>query len=427
MDKEAVNAIDFVGIEAIRIFTPNVYLEMTGKKEIFTGKYIKGKHDDRKKRIERAIENAPQGLRETVREVICDLFPEVKRHYSEPGTDFSEEEVLVWKEELRVCSGDIFDKYFSLSIIPEGTIKNFLSLIEKFGKTRVGLEHKLTWDDLQMKQFNKQTKELEDEFAKQIREKLEKLKGIGQLRLFIGELVGRLKFLSEWGPSSLLITIFDYVKSEVMEDVASTWHGANEAQNVYEQVDELGRYILNLTKFGDTEVTSTARANILTTIAKSVEDISFPIKLTSHLESNLDLGLTSRGNLIELRPELLEGIKKAKKNNTLQKSIWFYETLCYWEETEKKKVKEYIAELLKANTGVDDGLLDFLKGMAVWSTIPKYGYAKTVRGVDRKRIKEFTNIDKLDKRISKLSEKERKGHKIIELYLEAKEATEKKA
>ena len=60
---ESVNSADFVGIEAIRVFMPEVYLAMTNESPLFTRVFSTSKPYDkaRKNRIEQIISMAPKG------------------------------------------------------------------------------------------------------------------------------------------------------------------------------------------------------------------------------------------------------------------------------------------------------------------------------------------------------------------------------
>ncbi len=120
-----LNPIDFIGIEAIRIFVPDFYHSLKEKNSLFTsinshyGSRSSSKEDDsRKNEIDDLLNSTP----DYVRSIVYELFPQVKglfdnTHY---GNDFQER----WKKELRICATELFDRYFILDV-PEGEIAQF--------------------------------------------------------------------------------------------------------------------------------------------------------------------------------------------------------------------------------------------------------------------------------------------------------------
>ena len=135
--KEEVNPVDFLGIEAIRIFAPDVYFAMANEKSVFafpSADKLYGRHridplpfsgmvqrpvvpdeETRKETCERIIEEkSPSGLADTIREIVRKLFPQVEKLYTSKETS-DEPRTDDWGSQLRVCSGYVFDRYFSLS------------------------------------------------------------------------------------------------------------------------------------------------------------------------------------------------------------------------------------------------------------------------------------------------------------------------
>lgn len=121
-----LNPIDFIGLEAIRVFAPEVYDGMRGENILFThtdssmGK--RNGEDERRKQIEVVINRASDEIKEPVKEIIHQLFPQIKglfenMHY---GSDWQDR----WTKELRICSTELFDRYFILDV-PEGEISQF--------------------------------------------------------------------------------------------------------------------------------------------------------------------------------------------------------------------------------------------------------------------------------------------------------------
>ena len=131
-DVESVNSADFVGIEAIRVFAPEVYLAMTNENPLFTGVFSTSKPYDkvRKDRIEKIVAVAPKGLEDSTREIIKRLFPQVEKLYSNGKKSTGSK----WRE-WGVCYKETFHRYFSLSVPATGLsaheLYDFLSTAEK--------------------------------------------------------------------------------------------------------------------------------------------------------------------------------------------------------------------------------------------------------------------------------------------------------
>ena len=261
IDKDAVDPIDFVGIEAIRIFAPNVYRAMAGEKLVFTGR------DSKKLRncVEEIIQTAPDGLKEIVKGIIRNLFPEVEKLYTSRSisTQGGDTQEMIEDSALRICTTSTFDKYFPPSVIAEETMKKILSPLKELEKMRVEFEKQQGKIEIklnkrqkeakielreqlkeQIQKLEKQLKEMEIELKKQLEEALK----MGRLRLLIERLIDSLEDLSKRELIDLLTIIFKYVKSKTPENLTPIWRKESEEQKVYEQVRELGEYALEVIK-----------------------------------------------------------------------------------------------------------------------------------------------------------------------------------
>ena len=135
-----VNPVDFIAIEALRIFAPFIYNTIRRNSESFTGSHgplsMEYRTTDTLKPFHDAwLGQVPEADRKAVRTLIEQLFPKVRgvlgnSHY---GPEWEEK----WRKGLRVCSGDIFPTYFRLAI-PEGSfsakeLETILSLASDAG------------------------------------------------------------------------------------------------------------------------------------------------------------------------------------------------------------------------------------------------------------------------------------------------------
>ena len=85
-----VNPVDFVAIEAIRVFAPEFYSFMRGKNTLFTSTRNSKSDSPRKKEIETALEKLPNEIRNPVLELLKRLFPQIDNIFSCSATHGSE-------------------------------------------------------------------------------------------------------------------------------------------------------------------------------------------------------------------------------------------------------------------------------------------------------------------------------------------------
>ena len=390
--KEEVNPVDFLGIEAIRIFAPNVYFAMAREKRIFAFPatdeiysivrplpFPGGWADDdtaqdpskRKDIFEKIIaKESPEGLSDTLTEIIRKLFPQVENLYSdEPHNNWEQQQLDDWTRRLRVCSGVVFDKYFSLSIV-------FSVLSEK------------DLDDFLTK--------INDRPA--AAEKLKKFQKEGKLSLLLERLLGNLDGwnLRTQQLENLLIVLFDFTESAILDDRAvGLGLKISEIIPKEKRVESLTR-ILNSTKdIGR----STRLIDLMTEGAIEYE------KANEYEKTNLPYGtLFTIEEASSLNRICVEKIKKAAENGSLENERKPGYLLSCWKKWESEEpVKEYVAKLLKT----DDGLFFLLKAYSDGEKIHK------------KLIEEFVDIRKVDEKVRQLdvSSLDKEKAEIIKLYI----------
>ena len=117
-----VNPIDFMAIEAIRVFAPSFYSFMRSNKPLFTSTErthsSRPTDDSRKLRIEEALGGLTDDFREPIRQLLKRLFPQVEGVYQFGYSTYGPEWNRTWSKELRLCSTEHFERYFLLSAEP---------------------------------------------------------------------------------------------------------------------------------------------------------------------------------------------------------------------------------------------------------------------------------------------------------------------
>jgi len=125
--KHEINPADFLAITAIQIFIPEVFQEIKANKDLFAGilDYSGRDYDSRRKQekdlcdeIIRKSDSNPEKLKELLEY----MFPRLNAIFG--NTHYGREWLSTWRKELRICSPDIFETYFALSI-PKGEISHY--------------------------------------------------------------------------------------------------------------------------------------------------------------------------------------------------------------------------------------------------------------------------------------------------------------
>jgi predicted KAP-like P-loop ATPase len=116
-----VNPIDFIALEAIRVFVPDFYVFMKSRNSLFTSterEIVPKVNNPRKSEIEEALNKLPEDTKESIQNLITTLFPQVAGLLQYGYSTYKHEWQSSWSRNLRVCATTNFDSYFTL--IPGG-------------------------------------------------------------------------------------------------------------------------------------------------------------------------------------------------------------------------------------------------------------------------------------------------------------------
>ena len=406
LNPEELNPVDFVGVEAIRVFAPEVYLAMTNEKNAFTEARpvqfmtSSSEQEPRRTRIGRSIEKAPNGLGDSTKGIVYLLFPQAKGVNSGLGyTPLSEDEPYYTRAK-RVCSRYMFDKYFSLSVPP------------------------MYISEQEMKEFVSETN------VEALLEKLKEFSYQGRLRLASERLVDELEKLNDQQQENLIVSLLDStecLKYDEQEDPG----GINEFVNlawgaVYDTLKRKG----------------VMRVDFLTGLVNITKGFFTLTLFFDYLNGEMERSKAGMGGkplltedeLMLARKTYAEKIKAAAKDGSLMGSKKCGFTLIFWEQWgEKGEAGDYIAGLLRT----DEGVLALLRGFVEEEVemppqevsegkIPKLDQSSRFsrfNRIYRKKIGILTDLADLDERVAKmdiraLSEENRE---VIELYKNPRE------
>ncbi|MFZ5449296.1 MAG: KAP family NTPase [Thermodesulfobacteriota bacterium] len=117
-----VNPVDFIGIETLRIFSPEAFQMIRTYPEKFTGRELMSSKIDQLRAFHESwITQVAEEDREAVKALLSRLFPKLENVWENLGFDRPLE--ALWRKQLRICSPEIFPIYFQLAL-PPGTISH---------------------------------------------------------------------------------------------------------------------------------------------------------------------------------------------------------------------------------------------------------------------------------------------------------------
>jgi predicted KAP-like P-loop ATPase len=136
-----VNPIDLIALEALRVFEPKVYEALPAAKAALTERRDQHRHDEQQRTLTALVDSAQEQNRDFVKSILKQLFPSAEWAWG--GSNYGHDWDDIWFRELRVCSEDVFDRYFVLGT-PAGDISqtDLSSLLASTGD-RVALGVKL--------------------------------------------------------------------------------------------------------------------------------------------------------------------------------------------------------------------------------------------------------------------------------------------
>ncbi len=134
--RDVVNPVDFFALTAIEVFLPNVYFGIRDNKDLFTDlldNVYELDHTQIKKdklRCDEIISRAEHISQELVLELLLRLFPRLRQIYQSEVPRFHSDSIA--RKLRRICSPDLFDVYFRLSMqagqIPQSEFETILKL-----------------------------------------------------------------------------------------------------------------------------------------------------------------------------------------------------------------------------------------------------------------------------------------------------------
>ncbi len=363
VEKEDVNQIDFMAIEAVRVFAPTLYSGISANPNLFLGSHGLTDYGENNKKnlqakLKELIDALPVDLRKPMQGICEVLFPNLDNaHY---GSDWDQ----IWKRERRMCVAERFGFYFQLGI-PEGAISEVEgnALAESFGDKAVFSEKIL-------------------ELAKDKR-----------LRPMLVKILDRVDTLDETKMKVVISTLWDLEKD------------IGDERSAMFDFDDIETQSSRITYHAIKHLVKEQRFAILEELVKTSKTFYPSTRFVAMLidqqnnQQRTEEPLITAEEAEKLKVISLADINKLASDNKLheEKSLVF--ALYRWKEWEgEDKVKEYIKNLISTR----EGLLSLLKGFVgrVMSTNGNYNR------LDKKGIEPLYPIEEIEALVKDITDEE---------------------
>ncbi|HLP61169.1 MAG TPA: P-loop NTPase fold protein [Candidatus Deferrimicrobium sp.] len=373
-----VNPVDFFAIVGIQVFIPEVYYGIRDNKDIFSGIFERElgsgneTKDQAKKRCDEIIGKVNEPLQTNLKDFLKRLFPKLESIYG--NTNYNFDWLCKWRRDCRICSPDIFDIFFRLSIsngeISTEEIETILSIGENLCSLTDALL-KLNEDGRIIRFLER----LEDYTRSEIPN--ESIESIITVLMNIGDLFpeGELSFFGTETSMKLLRLFYQLSHRFDNHDKRfSVFKSAMEKANrsLYTIVNEVSVQDQLHGKYGSNEPPQPEE------------------KLTVKAEQ-----------LEKLKKIACEKIEIWAEDGRLNKHKKLLSILYCWRQWgAEDKVTKFINDMIKN----DDGLIDFITSFLSKSTSHSLSdYVSTIHWhIDLKLVEEFVNIKEVEPRIRKI-------------------------
>lgn len=389
-----VNPIDFIAIEAIRVFAPDFYSFMRDKSALFTStdRNDRSSRDNnpRKDEIEKALNELPNEIKESVLKLIKRLFPQIDGVFQYGYSSHGHEWQSGWSANLRVCATNNFDSYFTL--IPGGD------------------EEELS--QFEIEEILSKTNSVEN-FEKILREYIEKKK-IRKVLQRTQDFTGDQARIFQDNAKNVVKALFN-ISDDLPEEKVGMWDFGADM--------DLMRIIYQLLK---REVDKNKNFEILKEAIPSSKGLFGPVQKAS-LESsrkekgrNSDEFLVPEDKIEELQKLCLEKIKSTDTNDLLKHKNLLY-ILYRWKEWDKdKKWEDFIKEI----SDDDQKLISFASKFVSESksqTIGDYG-VKITKKFNYKGFGDFLNLEQTKTKLEGIKNQNTELYKnnkaVVDLFLD---------
>lgn len=132
-----VNPVDFIALEAIRVFLPSLYDVIRTNQDKFSGHSRDNRYDGDQRAIaafhDQWAQALPEQLRSSTRALLERIFPKIGQMGY--GADW----LTQWRRSLRACHPDVFPTYFRMTVPPGAVRRSEMLALLNLAKTPAAL------------------------------------------------------------------------------------------------------------------------------------------------------------------------------------------------------------------------------------------------------------------------------------------------
>ena len=357
-----VNALDFVALEAIRTFAPDMHDFIARNSDLLIrqggGRWMAGHGsvEDAAGRLDQQFKSIESTLVDPLKNIVATLFPEASLS---PGSSMSAQ-YGTWRRERRICTVDFFDRYFHLQVF-EDQVPNaeFYSIIAAA-----------------------------DDFDG-LRQRFSKLIDEGRFKSFLQQLEDRSNNLAPESVLPILLGIFDVGDELPFDDgglmIETTRHALiNAAEATLRAVNDQDKRVETASEV----IASTSGLSSIVDFLAVME----PTRRSSEVNP-----IFSPDDFDGLRQVILGRIRDSGASGALARQPALARNLYRWRDwASLDEPKAYVEELI----ATDPGLFDFLVGMV--GKIHSFPPRRTEKVIRKSNVAEFTDLGHLEGRIARI-------------------------
>jgi predicted KAP-like P-loop ATPase len=354
-----VNQIDFLVIEMIRVFYPDVYSFIAGNKRLFisaNGFAAEDKEKVIKNAFDEILEKITPTAKNSVSDILKELFPKLENN------NYSDDSELRWRQEKRICASERFGFYLQLGV-PDGSVS-----------------------EVEVEEIIQSLNEL-GKFT----EILKSLKEDKKLQIVLSKLLDKVHSLSE---TQIVQAISDLwsIDSEFFEERTEMF-----------SFDDVSTQIYRISFFGLKALPNESRYEKTIALIAGSPSVRVPLRIVAKSiaeqpKSYNEYKIFSEEENTSLKGRMLEKLDAFAKNGTLQNEPEFIRILYQWKTFDGdagKKVEEYIKSL----TSTNEGLMVFLEACVTQVLSSNGDYKK----ISPKTIEGIYSLEEIKKKIEALS------------------------
>jgi predicted KAP-like P-loop ATPase len=381
-----VNTVDFLGIEAVRVFASGVYSIVRNNRDKFAGSISShiGDQDPRREFAEfhnSWLNDVEESQRDAIRSLVRRLFPKVEAALGGPVPSAGLEPG--WRKELRLCSAEVFPVYFRLETpsgeISGSEIRAFLKMStsapQVFGEALVSL-----------------TDEKRADGSTKARALLERLTDYLEGGVPSDQAVSILRALFQVGDELVRrddapVGMFDFgMDIQIGRVVYRALRSLDPSKRlaVLQEVVDQGKALFSISD----EVATLGQEHG---------------KYGAERPSPSEQKLLTLDELGQIEATLRNRLQQAARDGSLRDVPHLARMLYIWKELDSERPKQWVSDMVKEDSGLLI-LLDAFRQTSTVTTLGEVGKTETRQWTDPEGLKPFVEPEELIERIRQLPE-----------------------